>query len=305
MTVTRRLTARLFTVLTDGHPVLVAVDDAQWVDGATWELLMELSRTWPARVMLFAQRPVERDWPEGTHHLNLAPLGREDTAALIGDRLDSDSIPDDLVDAVWGRAGGHPLFTEEILRSMRDQGVVTVAGPERAASLDIGRWEGGSLPDSIAASIASRLERLEPAAQRTLSVASVLGSSFDTRVLTAIHPDGPSIGDVEGSLEWAVSARLVEREADGTTRFSHGVIAEVAASRLPVPERRHLHAAAADVFAALGAGPALIAHHLVEAGKPLEALDPLEAAGRQALAARPMPTPGRSSKWRSNSSRTR
>ena len=132
--VTRRLTARLIATLTDGRPVLVGVDDAQWVDGATWELLSELWRTLPAVVMVFAHRPVEREWPEGTHHLTLAPLGRADTAALIGDRFDSDAIPDDLVDAVWGRAEGHPLFTEEILRSMRDQGVVD-RGRSRARRL--------------------------------------------------------------------------------------------------------------------------------------------------------------------------
>jgi class 3 adenylate cyclase/tetratricopeptide (TPR) repeat protein len=283
--VTRRLTARLFAAMIEGRPVLLAIDDAQWVDGATWELLLEMSRTLPAAVMVFAHRPAEREWPEGTHHLTLAPLGREDTAALIGDRLDSDEIPDDLVAAVWGRAEGHPLFTEEILRSMRDQGAVTLTGPERAVSFDKDRWEGGALPESVAASIASRLERLHPQEQRVLTVASVLGSVFDPQVVAAIHPDGLSVEAVEDSLEMAAAAKLVQTEADGTVRFSHAIIGEVAGSRLPLPERRLLHSAAASVLATHGAEPALIAHHLVEAGKPLEALDPLETAGRQALAA--------------------
>ena len=160
--VTRRLTARLIATLTDGRPVLVGVDDAQWVDGATWELLSELWRTLPPSSWCSHIAPSSGNGRRDTHHLTLAPLGRADTAALIGDRFDSDAIPDDLVDAVWGRAEGHPLFTEEILRSMRDQGVVTVAGPERDVSFDKSRWEGGVLPESVAASIASRLERLEP-----------------------------------------------------------------------------------------------------------------------------------------------
>ena len=103
--------------------------------------------------------------------------------------------------------------------------------------------------------------------------------------MAAIHPDVPGIDEVEDSLDTAVGARLVQREPEGTVRFSHAVIAEVAGSRLPVPEERLLHSAAAEVLSAQGAEPALIAHHLVGAGKPLDALDPLEAAGRQALAA--------------------
>ena len=152
--VTRRLATSLLDRLTSALPLVLLVDDAQWLDGASWELLLDVIGEIPAVLAVIATRQMEREAPADSVLLRLGLLDHAGSVALMADRLDTDNLSAQLIEAVWSRAEGHPMFTDEMVRAMRDQGVVTVIGAERAATFDRAAWDTTNLPHSVAAWIA-------------------------------------------------------------------------------------------------------------------------------------------------------
>jgi hypothetical protein len=148
-------------------------------------------------------------------------------------------------------------------------------------------------PDTVEGVIATRIDRFGPKEQLTLKVASVVGRAFPFRVLQAVHPVAADLPELPGHLVRLEAQGLVLAEApmpEASHLFKHIITQEVAYERLLHAQRRALHGQVARCYeAGADAGAAasfpLLAHHWQRAENSAKAMEYLEKAGEQALAA--------------------
>ena len=225
-----------------------------------------------------------------TRRVRLGPLPPDDAEALVCQSLGVAAVPSAVASLVWQKAEGNPLFVQELAFALRDAGLVEVVDGACRLSpgVDVGSLV---LPDTVQGVITSRLDRLPPAQQLTLKVASTIGRVFAFRILRDVHPVRDSaarLADDLTALERASLTVLDEPEPELTYLFKHIITQEVAYNLMLFGQRRDLHRAVAGWYertyaAALAPYYGLLAHHWSKAGDGARTLDYLSLAGAQAL----------------------
>ena len=251
------------------RPLVLVLEDAHWLDSLSWDLTVQVARTLTvARVPLLlvvVMRPmtgeVTRIEPltlagmDETERLPLESLSPDETLALAAVRLGvaDDGLPEAVAELVRTRAGGNPFFAEELIYTLRDNGLITVKtdrGKTRCiVSGDLHR-AAQTLPDTIQGIVLSRIDRLPPEKQLTLKVAAVIGRTF---AYTTLHD---TLGE-----HMEISHRLLKvylddlshlnltpleaPEPELTYIFKHIITQEVAYETLLFAQRRQLHRAVA------------------------------------------------------------
>jgi class 3 adenylate cyclase/tetratricopeptide (TPR) repeat protein len=223
------------------QPVVCVLDDVHWGEETFLDLVEQvttLTRDVPLLVICMG-RPelLERraGWgatiPNATTVL-LKPLSDEQAEVLIDDLVGDDPLDPRLRDRIRGGAEGNPLFVEEMVALVRN-------APDGNVSV----------PASIQALLASRLDQLEPAERTVLECAAVAGRVFDSEALEALVPD-----HVSRQLG-AVLAALVRKDLirpgrdDEAYRFRHELIRDAAYEALPKSARAELHERLAEQLA--------------------------------------------------------
>jgi hypothetical protein len=265
----RRLTALVNAAsLARETPAVYVVADAHWIDEVSESMLAEFLTVIPQTpsLVLVTYRPEYEGAltrVHGAQTIALAPLSDPETLALIGELLGPDPSVVGLGQMIADRAAGNPFFAEEIVRELAERGVLR---GERGAY--ISTTEGGdiSVPATLQATIAARIDRLDPNAKRTLSAAAVVGSRFGLDLLTVLG--------VEPVVANLVAAQLIDQVR--FTRqpeyvFHHPLIRTVAYESQLKSDRAELHrrlAAAIESRDPAGAdeNATLIAEHLEAAG---------------------------------------
>ncbi|HJQ42474.1 MAG TPA: adenylate/guanylate cyclase domain-containing protein [Jatrophihabitantaceae bacterium] len=223
--VTSDLLGRL---LTGAH--IFVFNDVQFMDDATIGLIRRLAadirnRPW---LMIVTRRPdTDPPVPIGDHvsSIVLTPLAGAAADELILQTTDDIPLPPHRIRQLVERAGGNPLFLQQLL-----------AGARAGADLD-------ELPDSIEGVIAAGIDRLPPRRRRWLRAAAVLGMTVDPPVLAALL-EGTDIADeTEDGLE-----EFIVRSGDAQLRFAHHLIRLTAYEGLAFRRRTELHAKAAEVL---------------------------------------------------------
>jgi class 3 adenylate cyclase/tetratricopeptide (TPR) repeat protein len=231
------------------QPVMLVVEDIHWAEPPLLDLIEYLA-TWirdrPV-LLLCLSRPDLIDtrpgWGSGrmeASRLQLEPLTRDETAAMVRGLLHVEGLPDRLRDQVLDRAEGNPLFVEETIRMLIDRNAVVEREGRWVASHAVGEIE---VPETIEALIRARLDSL-PAGERTvLQGAAVVGRTFQ-RSAVATLVEGP----VERHLEQAVLRDIVTEEpsTEPAYRFKHILIRDVAYATLPKARRAELHRRVVD-----------------------------------------------------------
>ena len=289
--------ARLFRSLLDlirararREPTLLWVEDLHWLDPASEAALEMLTEHLLApeltgsRILLLATtRPEYRPvWSSRVEGLSLAPLAPQDSRTLLDDWLGSDGMLAPLRFRIEARARGNPLFVEEMIRSLVERGVLR---GERGAYEPTAPIEEISLPETVQAVLASRIDRLADRDKDVLQAAAVIGRDVPIELLRAVV-DLPAPA-LAASLERLAAADLLgPSESPGEHAFRHPLAQEVAYRTQLLDRRRGTHAAIARALltthgpaAATHAG--LLAHHFDEAGERLEAARWHEQAGRR------------------------
>ena len=281
------------------EPLVLHVEDAHWLDTASWQLLAAAHARLPRLGLVLVSRPLDplslpaeaRSLHDGAEHLELGPLSPEATAALVADAIGAASVPTALARRVHARAEGHPYYTRELAAALVRNGAVRVEGgichiAMGAESLD------AAFPDNIGAAIASRFAELAPAAQLTLRVASVEGREFSAGDVAAVRPRTDGYAGVEVHLAAAQELMLIEPDPrrPGGLRFHHALARDAIYDLLTEAQRRQLHAAVAARHEAEGAAAdsdrhALLAHHWEAAGDASRAVSYLDSAAARAEAA--------------------
>ena len=269
---------------------VVWVDDLHWLDPAseaTLEMITERllgPESADSRVLLLATtRPEYRPaWPSGVERLSLTPLGSPDSQALLDDWLGSDPSLAPLRARVEARAGGNPLFIEEIVRSLVERGALRGERGQYGPATPI---EEIALPETVQAVLASRIDRLSPRDKDVLQAAAVVGRDVPVELLRAVVDlPAPELAESLGRL--ATAELLDSAEPAGELAFRHPLTHEVAYRTQLLDRRRGTHSAVARGLLAIhgSAAPthaALLAHHFDEAGDHLEAARWHERAGRR------------------------
>jgi signal transduction histidine kinase len=269
------------------EPVLVLLDDCQWIDELTVRVLERFRRASANRVAVLA---CYRSEEVGDAHplralgpaITLAALSEEEIATLLQSM--AGPLPDEAVQLVRGLAGGSPFLAEAALRGLEESGALTAG--EGGWRLEPERVEEPQASRRAASILARRIDRLEPMLRRTLSVASVLGRSFELDDASELA--GLPVAIVEAAAREARRLHLVWG-GEGAFRFVHDRIRESFLEQLDGGARRVLHHRAAGRLLQRSPAPRFaIAYHLDQAGESVEALPhaleaATEARGRFAL----------------------
>ena len=210
----------------------------------------------------------------GAQTIALRPLNTAQTVSLIGELLGTDASVHGLTEVISERAGGNPFFAEEIVRDLAERG--SIHGARGSYLLD-GEVADISVPATLQAAIAARIDRLSFAAKRTLSAAAVIGSRFSPELVTALG--------IDPVLDELVKGELID-QVGFTPRveyaFRHPLIRTVAYESQLKSDRAELHrrlAAAIEQRESADENAALIAEHLKAAGDLHAAFDWYMRAG--------------------------
>jgi DNA-binding SARP family transcriptional activator/tetratricopeptide (TPR) repeat protein len=216
---------RFFEALAATRPLVLVFEDLHWGEPTLLDLIDYLGDRSTAPILLLGltrpelleQRP---GWNE-REAAALRPLGGEESEALL------DSLgpaPEAQRDEILATAGGNPLFLEQLLAHAAESGATE------------------TLPPSIDALLASRLDRLETGGLAVLQRAAVAGARFSRDVVVELlREEQPT--DVDSHLLAGVRKGLlrVERQRDGAFRFHHVLVRDAAYATLPKTQRAELH----------------------------------------------------------------
>ncbi|CAN7736082.1 adenylate/guanylate cyclase domain-containing protein [Mesorhizobium caraganae] len=197
-------------------PLLIVVEDLHWADAVSLEALrFVMDRLERTRLMLLVtHRPApdndQLDSSRVSHTaLRLSPLsshdGRSLVAALFGESWVNSA--GGLLDQILERAGGNPLFIEEIVRGLIDRGVLTREGQQwRTVAGEVAT----GIPATIQAMLLARVDRLPQDVRRLAQEAAVIGPRFDATLLKAVTADP---GRLEAGCELLCDAEIIEEVA--------------------------------------------------------------------------------------------
>jgi adenylate cyclase len=276
------------------NPLLLILEDMHWADAASLEALrFMLDRLERSRLMMLTTcRPtLESDALDSNRTsltvLRLAPLSHEDGKALIAALFrGSSDLPAAMRKRILERAGGNPLFVEEIVRGLIEMGALGFDGERwRVAATDAGT----EIPMSLQAMLLARVDRLPPEVRRLAQEASVIGPRFDEDLLGAVAADP---GSLVNRLDFLCQAEIIE-EATGasanalpTYHFTHTLLHDVIYQNLLLQRRKELHGRVGNAMERLcGATPdrledlAQMGHHFCRATQIRKGAGYLMAAG--------------------------
>ncbi len=279
-------------------PLLLLLEDAQWLDGLSWLLTVGVARALlgpgAPLLLILVQRPAGEGEPMAAHLAALHDLPRAESIALEGLEeaaltalaarrlgLSPAMLPPAVAGLVVERASGNPFFVEELIDNLRDNGLVSVAldaaGQPRCSvsrELELGR---SPLPETVEGLVLARIDRLPAEQQLLLKVAAVIGRSFGEPPL---HATLRRYTLIELGALRAYLASLTRRdltlvegdEPEPSYAFKHSITHRVAYETLLFGQRAELHLAVASWYEQIYAGRLeayypLLAHHYGLAGE--------------------------------------
>jgi class 3 adenylate cyclase len=265
----RRLTALINTAhLARKGPALFVVEDAHWIDEASESMLAGFLAVIPqtASLMLISYRPEYHGaltHVAGAQTLALAPLSDSETSTLVTELLGRDPSVGQIGGMIAGRAAGNPFFAEEITRDLAERGVLVGDRGGYSCRTDVADV---SVPATLQATIAARIDRLGPAAKRTLAAAAVVGSRFSCDLLADLEVD-PLVDEL-------INVELIDHVRSTPSAeyaFRHPLIRAVAYESQLKSDRARLHRRLAAAIEArepesADQNAALVAEHLEAAG---------------------------------------
>jgi len=232
---------KLVETLSRRQPLVLVLEDLHWAEPALLDLVDHVAATAedaPALLVCVArpdvldQRP---PWGE-LEHLALSPLSTAASGEIIDNLLGSAEIADDARTRIVEAAEGNPLFVEQLLSMMIDDGLLV---------LEDGAWRTGELqpdwvPPTIHALLSARLDSLEREQRAVIDPASVIGHFFQQPALTELVDDFVR-DDVGGRLDELTHKQFVRPDAGDLYRFHHILIRDSVYDGLLKRARATLH----------------------------------------------------------------
>ncbi len=237
------------------HPLTLFLDDLQWLDVATLDLMEDLLTQPDVKhlMLIGAYRDNEVD---AIHPLMrklqamrqagallqdivLAPLTRKDLEQLIADSLHCEpGHAGPLAELVRERTAGNPFFVIQFLTALAEGGLLTFDHSAARWSWDLARIRGKGYTDNIVDLMVDKLSRLPLDTQKALQQLACLGNSADFAFFEMVRED--STQDLHGHLQEALRTGLV-LSSEGSYRFLHDRVQEAAYSLIPEEQRAEAH----------------------------------------------------------------
>ncbi len=269
-----------FQAVARQQPTVVFLDDLQWADATTLELLPalaagladeavlilgayrsdEISRGHPLRRMRSELRRAGR-----LQEVSLDPLDSEGVAELATRVLGAALAPE-LARTLYDRTQGVPFFVEELCAAL----LATSRVVDGRFGLELAGGDDIPIPDTVRDAILTRVKHVSLSARRLLEVASVAGLRFDLALVAELAG--------EAGIDESVSLGIVVEVEPGFAAFRHTLTREAFYLDVPWGQRRLVHRRLAELLEERGARPALVAEHWVAAQEPAQARLALLAA---------------------------
>ena len=276
------------------RPLVLAVDDLQWVDRPTRELadeLLGLTDRAPVLIALTLRPdPTSEAWElrtrasaEFAHRTTEVTLGPLDEAAshqLVDSLLPPGVVGHHVRDEIVARAEGNPLYLEELLRAVLEAG-----GTERHRTWTLAPGSVSDLPPALEALLVARNDRLPPGPGRLAQVAAVIGRVFPVSVLERVEGTDTTQEGLPVLLRSGV-VRELHRYPELECTFGHGLLQEAALSTLTPAALRQLNGLVGEALEALYADrpedvAERLAFHFYRSDEPARALRYLEVAAER------------------------
>lgn len=285
------------SMLAELAPVLVILDDLQWADALTVELLQFLSQTPPADqrgvVVVGTIRSVEAlerlSLPPDAWQLPLKPLEEDAVEQLVRDMLGKTSAAAEVASRLQPVVGGNPFFATEYVRALVAEKLLVPDG--------LGHWQltsGATLesihrlapPRAIRELILRRLALMPELTRRILSLASLQDRDVSTALLAAATQC--SHAEVEAALQVALHQQLLTRQASGGLRFSHDQLRRTLAETIAPTDRITFHRTLAGALERLNPAPdcdlkAVLGSHWENGQEPTRAMGYYLAVARESV----------------------
>jgi len=237
------------------HPLALFLDDLQWLDAGTLDLLEDLlSRSELRNLLLIgayrdnevtATHPLMRKLEAiktaggNVHEIILGPLAREHLGQLIAEALRCESERSaPLAQLIHDKTGGNPFFAIQFISSLADERMITLDHEAARWSWDLDRIHAMGYTDNVVDLMVGKLGRLPTQTQAALEEFACLGNVAEITTLSIVL--GTSEERVHAALWPAGRQELIERQA-GAYRFVHDRIQEAAYSLIPADLRAAAH----------------------------------------------------------------
>ena len=310
---------RFLEILAAERPLVAIWEDIHWAEPAFLDVvdhIVDWSRDAPIMLVCTA-RPefldARTDWGGGKMNATtvlLQPLDPKASAELIANLLGGAGLPAETSDRLTEAAGGNPLFVEQMLSMLIDDGMLVREDGAWLPASDLGSV---AVPPSVAALLAARLERLTDDERRAIECAAIIGKEFYAGALRDLLP--AVLRDDPSSLIRSLIRKELVRTGrsmvpgEEAFRFRHILIRDAAYQAIPKERRAELHEAFAAWIGRVGGDRAeeqdeIVGYHLEQAFRYRQELGPLDdqarrlarrasdrlaAAGSRALARHDMP----------------
>jgi class 3 adenylate cyclase/DNA-binding CsgD family transcriptional regulator len=260
-----------FATIASRGPAAVFLDDLQWADDTTLELLPMLAGSLERAPLLVVGTYRSDEIPRGhilrrvrtdlrraklLWEITLEPLAPDETSMLAQEVLGSPIAPT-LEAALYDRTQGFPFFIEELAEALASGGRLR----ERKRGLELIEEGELPIPDTVRDAVLVRAEGLSTEARSLLEVAAVAGLRFDLGLVA-------ELGGGDEGLEEALDLGLVMEVEPGTAAFRHALTREALYGDIVWMRRRALHRLLAERLEGAGVPPALVAEHWLSAREP-------------------------------------
>ena len=181
-------------------------------------------------------------------YIPLYPLSLDESRHLVDSLLQMEDVPPDVEGLILGRAEGNPLFVEEVLRTLIEEGTLVQ---------DNGAWritrtvDATEIPDTLQGVLTARIDRLDEAMKRVVQIAAVVGRVFQRYVLDRVVDDASILDDCLAQLQMAQIIRERSPSPEAEYIFKHILTQEAAYQSLLSQQRKAYHRRVADALARL------------------------------------------------------
>lgn len=294
------LIVNILKLAAEKQPVLLTIENAQWIDSASWGLLRLIVRDVHPVLLLLATRPIAEPLPKvyrtiisspDTLRLDVGALEKQESLNLACQQLGVNKLPPMVEELIIEKSQGNPFFIEELAKRLLETEVVVIRNNNCELAEGINDLDDLNLPDTLEGLITERIDRLGAPQQLALKVASVIGHAFRFNVLRDIFPLEGEQDKLKEFLDDLVRLDLMVRtkqQAEESYVFRQYITAEVAYNMLLFSQREQLHSAVAEWYERanpdnLAPFYSLLVYHFSRVGDDENTLKYCVKAGGQAV----------------------